>query len=57
MKYFIAQIQQGRQVNKFLRITIHYMYYNLRSEMSGPEIMYDSDFPEVMVDFVIPEIH
>ena len=57
MKYFIAQIQQGRQVNKFLRITIHYMYYNLRSEMSGPDIMYDSDFPEVMVDFVIPEIH
>jgi len=25
--------------------------------MSGPDIMYDSDFPEVMVDFVIPEIH
>ena len=34
------------------QVTIHYMYYNLRSEMSGPDIMYDSDFPEVMVDFV-----
>ena len=32
--------------------TLHYLYYDLKSEICGPEIIYDSDFPEVMVDFV-----
>ena len=32
--------------------TLHYLYYDLKSEICGPEIMYDSEFPDVMVDFV-----
>lgn len=33
-------------------VSIHYMYYDLMSTEMGPEIMYDSVFPEVMRDVV-----
>lgn len=33
-------------------VNIHYMYYNLDSVETGPEIMADQDFPEVLKEFV-----
>lgn len=34
------------------QVNIHYMYYDLMSKESGPEIMFDQDFPEMMREVV-----
>lgn len=34
------------------KVNIHYMFYDLISEEDGPEIMIDTDFPDVLKEFV-----
>lgn len=34
------------------QVNIHYMFYDLNSEISGPSIKFDPDFPEVMNEVV-----
>jgi len=34
------------------QVNIHYMFYDLVSEESGPEIMYNEDFPEALQDCI-----
>lgn len=34
------------------QVNIHYMFYDLNSETSGPSIKFDSDFPDIMKNLI-----